>query len=310
MRSRLAVGFTLVELLVVIAIIAILIGLLLPAVQSAREAARRAQCQNNMRQLAIACHTYQTAHGCFPISISGWDSEDQVKSFPNNNNGKGWIISVLPGLEQKALYDQFVPGFSGEMFSNEGILRMECRAALQTQLGVLTCPSDPSSSQLSTAQYQVNGVPAALTNYKGCIGDSNMGGGNPSAGTPDNHNNTLARGIFFRNNYQVPVKIDHVRDGTTNTFLIGEDVPEHNNHSAAFYSNGDYSSCHMPLNYFPNPKEPDYWPRTISFRSRHPGGAHFAMADGSVRFVNQGIEFATYLALSTRAMGEVITGAQ
>jgi hypothetical protein len=89
--------------------------------------------------------------------------------------------------------------------------------------------------------------------------------------------------------------------------MIGEDIPSQNHHSAAFYCNGDYASCHAPLNFMWNPAKPGDWPNTISFRSLHPGGAHFAIGDGSVRYISDNINYDLYRALSTKSRGEVVT---
>jgi len=131
--------------------------------------------------------------------------------------------------------------------------------------------------------------------------------GNSARDTPDCHQTVDCRGIFWRFSFYKTVGINDIHDGTSNTFLIGEDVPEHNHHSAAFYANGDYASCHAPLNFFPDPPDPDNWPRVMSFRSRHPGGAHFCMADGSVRFIAQSIDLQLYQNLATKSSGEVVT---
>ena len=111
-------------------------------------------------------------------------------------------------------------------------------------------------------------------------------------------------GLFYRLTYQNPLCLGSVTDGLSNTFMVGEDVPRENNHSTAFYANGDYASCHAPLNFFPKPSRPNDWWDVMSFRSRHPGGASFAMADGSVRFVSDQINRRLYLALSTRGGNE------
>ena len=302
--SRPRSAFTLVELLVVIAIIGILVALLLPAVQSAREAARRMQCTNNLKQLALAVHNYQTAFNSFPISISPWA---EGNSPTPQKNGKGWIVSILPQVEQQALFDQFAPGFVGDMFSGQGIANPVCKPAMRAKLSFLNCPSEPSARKTSTTQYQWTGTEVTLTNYKGVIGDTRMGGSSSvHQGTePDCHNTTGCNGTFYRNNYQDGISIDSFKDGTSNTLLIGEDVPAENNHSTAFYSNGDYASCHAPLNYFPKPPTPDNWWNVISFRSLHTGGANFALGDGSVRFLSDSINYPLYRALSTKAKGEV-----
>ncbi len=144
-----------------------------------------------------------------------------------------------------------------------------------------------------------------MTSYKGAIGDSQLADSIRHGSLPDCHAHGGCNGLLFRISSQEPQRLAHVRDGTSNTFLIGEDVPEHNDHSAAYYANGDWASCHAPLNYFPDPPTPLDWPNVMSFRSYHPGGAHFAMADGSVQFVAETVEHATYRALSTKAGGEV-----
>ena len=305
-------GFTLVELLVVIAIIGVLVALLLPAVQSARGAARRMQCSNNLKQLGLAIQNYHVPHGVFPISIA------YNKAGPNpaaEVNGKGWITSILPYLEQQNLYDQFVPCFQGDIGAGGGLKHLDCRDAMKQQLAALQCPSDASVRELATDQFQWTGIPVALTSYKGNIGDTQMGNDSSiHTGTkPDCHNTVGCNGIFYRNNYQEPVSIDDVRDGTTNTFLIGEDIPAYNNHSTAYYCNGDYSSCHAPLNFLPNLEEPvspawpDQWWNVMSFRSRHPGGGLFCLGDGSVHFISETIDHDLYRALSTKAGGEVVT---
>ncbi len=302
MRTVHRSGFTLVELLVVIAIIGVLVALLLPAVQSARDAARRIQCANNLKQLALGVVLYQEQHKMFPISISPWSEGGNPIQ---ERNGKGWIPSILPHIEQQAMFDQW--DFTGDFFSGGGIKSEVNRPLLLTQLSIIVCPTDASSRdrELWSVQYQMTDTEVALTNYKGVIGDTQMGsGGSSFRGTlPDCHNTTPCNGTFWRNNYQNPVFLADFVDGTSQTFIIGEDVPEHNYHSAWAYSNGDYSSCHVPLNFMPNPPNPAFWPNAISFRSQHPGGGHFALADGSVHYINEGVEHSIYRALGTRDRG-------
>jgi prepilin-type processing-associated H-X9-DG protein len=136
-----------------------------------------------------------------------------------------------------------------------------------------------------------------------------MGGGWPDSpsGMTDGHNTQGCLGLFFRNSYQVKIKMTQIVDGTSNTLAVGEDVPEENIHSAAFYANGDYASTHAPLNFFPKPPDPTNWPRVISFRSRHTGGVNFAMADGSVRFMPDTTSRLLVQQLSTRDMREAVS---
>jgi len=300
-------GFTLVELLVVIAIIGILIALLLPAVQAARESARSTQCSNNLKQLGLGCHNYHVANKCFPVNIS-YDGAIDGSTPPGTNfNAKGWIVSVLPHIEQEPLYDQFKQFFDSSLWDTN------CRPLMKTQLSILQCPSDDSVRRLSTQQFQWSGIQVALTSYKGSIGDNPMGGSSSLWNTPDLSTNTDCHrraecpGIFWRNDYIYTVRISDIRDGTSNTFLIGEDVPEQNYHSAAFYANGDYASCHAPLNYFPKPPTPTQWWNVMSFRSLHPGGAHFCMADGSVTFISESIQIELYHDLATKAGREPVS---
>jgi prepilin-type processing-associated H-X9-DG protein len=290
-----------VELLVVIAVIAILVGLLLPAVQAARESARRASCQNNLKQIGLALHNYESSFRMLPISVDPWGTDIPGAS------GKGWIVGVLPALEQQALYDQLSPGFTGSFFAAQGMQLVAIRPFVQTQLEVLRCPSDGSSRVLSSEQFQWPGIPVALTNYKGVMGDPQLGGGaSIHIGTlPDCHAKGGCNGLFYRQTYREPQGFSDVKDGLSNTLMVGEDVASENAHSAAFYANGDYASCHAPLNYFPG--TPLDWPNVMSFRSRHPGGAQFCLADGSVRFVAKTVEHSVYRALSTRSGRESVT---
>jgi type II secretory pathway pseudopilin PulG len=295
----------------VIAIIAILIALLVPAVQKVREAAARAQCTNNLKQLGIAIHSHIDNYKHFPESTSyGSEPSSPVAPF----TGRGWILKCLPYLDQLPLFEQFEPSKLTSISGATGGV-LNCQPQLQKQLQVLRCPSDPAGGDLTSGQNQYPaGFRYAGTNYKGVIGTSNMGNGVPA--TPweiaynggvqmDNHNNNKPNGLFFRNSYQVRIKVSQVTDGLSNTFAVGEDVPSHNQHSSAYFSNGDYSSCHQVLNYMPNPPNKADWPRVISFRSMHPGGAHFAIADGTVRWVTQSMDRLKYLEMCTRAGNEI-----
>jgi prepilin-type N-terminal cleavage/methylation domain-containing protein/prepilin-type processing-associated H-X9-DG protein len=332
-------GFTLVELLVVIAIIGILIALLLPAVQAAREAARRAACTNNLKNLGLAVLNHLDVNKHFPVSM-GYPGPGEEGPCP------GWILNALPQLEEQPLFDQFRTGgaFEGTFAQglcirggapNSGLASRKNNISvpelMKTQLSVLQCPSDESVTQLSDRQYQWSGCQVALTSYKGVIDDTVMGETDgttftndgpypsgvyeedapPHTSQRDCHRDTRCRGIFFRQSYKKPVKISTVIDGTSKTFMIGEDIPEFNLHSAAFYSNGDTCSCNTPLNYGLNQEPAQFvlaqW-EARGFRSRHPGGVHFCLVDGSVRFVADNVDNLLYRVSCTRNGQEVVTG--
>jgi len=146
----------------------------------------------------------------------------------------------------------------------------------------------------SAAQWQIAPYETALTNYKGVAG-TNIG---CRLGKCD--------GLLWLTSFQFPVRMKHITDGTSHTLMIGEDVPIQNNHSAAYYANGDYSTTEGPLNLSFEPPTPDVWWLVMTFRSTHPGGAHFCAADGSVHFVDETIDFTLYQQLSTRAGSEQI----
>jgi len=206
---------------------------------------------------------------------------------------------------------------------------------MKTQLNVLQCPSDGSVKQLTDLQQQWNGCFVATTSYKGVIDDTwiNLEFSDFSNDTPaeyrsgnydtpilpggpitrDCHRDTRCRGIFYRQSFRRPVKISQVTDGTSKTLMIGEDVPEFNNqHSAAFYSNGSVCSCNTPLNYGLNQDPETFsdatWFDAQGFRSRHPGGVQFCLADGSVRFIAEDVDNVLYRTSCTRDGGELVPG--
>jgi prepilin-type N-terminal cleavage/methylation domain-containing protein/prepilin-type processing-associated H-X9-DG protein len=351
MQSSPAPGFTLVELLVVIAIIGILVALLLPAIQAAREAARRSTCTNHLKQLALGVLNYEQAQKIFPTG-EGWDGSasgdepDVVSALAASGkklSGKGWILTILPQIEEGSLYDQFTQGgafdgtgpFVGGLCKNPrpgfGLVSLKngirVPDLMKTQLAVLQCPSDDSVKQLSDRQYQWIGCQVATTSYKGVLDDTFLGDattiyGNDNTPYPsgrvykrdpdvrDCHRGTRCRGIFFRNTWLTPVTTAKITDGTSKTLMIGEDVPAYNYHSAAFYSNGDWCSCNLPLNLFmnlpPELADPTAWWDAQGFRSRHPGGVHFAACDGSVHFVSDAIDNVVFRTSCTRDAGEAV----
>jgi prepilin-type N-terminal cleavage/methylation domain-containing protein/prepilin-type processing-associated H-X9-DG protein len=308
--SKFRRGFTLVELLVVIAIIGILIALLLPAVQAAREAARRSECKNKQKQLALACHNFHDTYRKFPPNghHGVWN---------NSSRGWSWIAQALPFMEQGNLYEKLDAGnFTLRMDStlSDGTI------AKQTILETVRCPSDIAGEIVNDCANLGSGAP---TSYKGVAG-SNWAWGDHNISNPGGTNNGLDRGngildraivnalnLTQKDTTFLEIRFASVTDGTSNTFLIGESSNEFSSHTGFWgYFNGATGTCAIPLNY----KKPDgtLWPRSdwgrnYSFHSYHPGGANFALADGSVTFVPDNIDIAVYRGLATRSGGESVT---
>jgi prepilin-type N-terminal cleavage/methylation domain-containing protein/prepilin-type processing-associated H-X9-DG protein len=334
-------AFTLVELLVVIAIIGILVALLLPAIQAAREAARRMSCSNNLHNIGLACINVHDTVNHLPISIGQWEEDrnrngvwigpDKGKMHPSNGgpgyNGKGWIVDILPPMEEQAMYDSIVGGLESAYGDKKflitsptvgnGMGHPSIRETVKQQLPWLSCPSDPSARP-SDRQYYWR-VFTGTTSYKGVIGDSVItdGAGSQPAfpdlgSTPDCHNTADCNGLIWRNTYFYPITFQKVEDGTSHTFMVGECIVEQDYHSAAYFADGDWASCGTPLNYFVIPadetelKKWPNWGSARGFKSMHPGGAQFVMADGSVHFINESIDHNIYRGLSTRDGGETV----
>ena len=309
-------GLTLVELLVVIAIIAVLIGLLLPAVQKVREAAARMQCQNNLKQIALAAHGYHDARGKFP---TGARLPVYVGDRPTG--GTNLWVELLPYIEQGNLHKRWDPD------DNRNNVAGGRNATTAQVLKLLLCPSDP----LPEAVVQPN---AGLLPWWawGLYGMSSYGGnaGKRSilTGGPPAYPRMTRDGIFFIDSC---VRLTNIKDGTSNTFLFGEryhrDLEFDRLHddvwpgSASMAQRGMWGwvanagamanvtlSTPKPINY-EVPREgvfSDLEDRACAFGSGHPRGANFAFADGSVRFVSDRIPLATLQALSTRCGGEVV----
>lgn len=314
-------GFTLIELLVVIAIIAILIALLLPAVQQAREAARRTQCKDHIKQLILALHNYHDVHDSFPMNYTLWNV-----TAPYNGQSQSWMVAILPYVDQAPLFEMvdFNYGVSNDPRNPNGSPSNQFVA--QQVVPVYLCPSDTNKGRMN-GRANVGGT-WGVNNYKAVAG-SNWGWGNFQSvntiymSTPwGNTNNGLDRGngIIFRGNvFPVANGFRDVKDGPAYTFGIGEAVPEWCTHTWWWWCNGTTGTCSVPLNVdaqHPNcqtgRRNVDLfcargdWPNNYSFMSRHDGGAHFAMIDGSARFISQTVDYNTYRAMGTIRNDEVV----
>jgi prepilin-type N-terminal cleavage/methylation domain-containing protein len=299
-------AFTLIELLVVIAIIAILIGLLLPAIQKVREAANRAQCENNLKQLSLAMHNYHDAYGHFMAGSSGpmngnnsfpagW-ADPSVGGCPWGHFS--WAATILPYVEQEGLYksiDFTVPAYAVHIWEN-GTDRGPAgnptnKLAATSMPKLFVCPSarPPVTDPTRTMQkdYGVNG------------GSGNCCPERTTAGQD---------GVFWVNSQ---VRITDITDGTSNTFLFMEESA-YFNHS---WLNDTYGSNHFIWVHHPSqgylqaydPENDDVW-NNRSAMSYHTGGVYAAMADGAVVWVAQTIDINVYKALFTRASNDSTAG--
>jgi prepilin-type N-terminal cleavage/methylation domain-containing protein/prepilin-type processing-associated H-X9-DG protein len=314
-RSR--SGFTLIELLVVIAIIAILIGLLLPAVQKVREAAARMSCTNNLHQMVIATHSFHDANNRLPYSWS-----PNAYGYGDGDRSWSWLCQVLPYIELQTLFNQGQLGTTG---TNPGgqwgaaapgapavTFNSTVGAAVHaTQIKAFQCPSDPSNSTARTDRAN-GGLTTGVTNYKGVAGSNWAWGSFYNAGpTGDPNGLDNGNGMLFRSDNVRPLTLLGVTDGLSNTLMIGEDLVAFNAHCGWPRANYSTGTVAIPLNSamvagqpgFGNPYD---WPNVYSFRSRHTGGANFGLGDGSVRFVRDSIAPAQYRAAGTISGGEAL----
>ncbi len=289
-------AFTLVELLVVIAIIGILVGLLLPAVQAAREAARRMQCSNNVKQLGLASHTYHDAFKSLPIcywqQLGGAGIGANLTS-PAEGRQISWLTGILPYVEQTALFNQinFTPGsmvVPVPVNPPSATGNLNSWAATQRIPG-FKCPSDPSPDLIAAqgnlpTTAPLPAIPFAVTSYKGCqganwvvgapgsvyntsaapLGTSRFGGvtavGVAQGSSLDRGNGVISRGW----NNAAKTNLSIITDGTSNTYLVGESVADFTNWSMWFLSGSTVATTSIPLN--AKPVCTAYLPASMSIR--------------------------------------------
>ncbi len=320
-------GFTLIELLVVIAIIAVLIALLLPAVQAARASARRIQCVNNMKQLGIAMHNYHDVISTFPIGRMGINRPAGSAPYPFDpagaNSRRTWAWMILPYLEQKAVYQSinFSLNYNAPNHAND------------TALGALNacyvCPADPNMGYLETGSYHVY-----KGNYMANWGNTHYDqDGNPATNpftTGPLNDNVPFLGAPF--GLDKSFGLQTIVDGSSNTLLMSEVIialpsaTGGQDHRGDIF-NDDHNGAMFMAYTPPNSTIPDQMasnsycqpsiasnpvcngksPALNAARSYHAGGINAILSDGSVRFIKNSIDTATWRALSTARGSEVIS---
>ncbi len=301
-RPRPSSGFTLVELLVVIAIIGILIGMLLPAVQQVREAARRASCMNHQRQLGLGLHNHEGAFMKFPIGANG-------------ANGLSWRVVILPFMEQNNVHDlfNFADGYWNAGPNNEGPNKL---VHALNKISVFNCPSHVTDIAANGSCRLGDGRRTYTSDYHGVAGPKGIGPeGNPYEvqTTPAGHGGFALQGMLTRN---LAFRMGEVFDGTSNTLVIGEIAVYWNGQvlgsdgaswvrgtQNSGWAQSGMASCRNVQNGLNVPYNGIY--NDISFSSLHPGGVVFARADGSTSFVIANIDLATLKSLSSRDGGEL-----
>jgi len=297
-------AFTLVELLVVIAIIGVLVALLLPAVQAAREAARRMSCSNNLKQIGLALQNYHDTLLAFP-----YGGTDGAKRSTPAMNDISWHVRILPFIEQNAIYEKVNWALPYNNAANTPIMHFQVKGYF--------CPSQSVVRSGSSGEKDASqGLPGFTTHYYGVNGPQ---GTNTITGqTYTNHPNTSSghgdiAGDGVLNTYEAS-NMSAVTDGTSNTYLAGEisfqkACQPANAHSLRVWTRGGGSSnttsatknVEFAINSTPYTSGNF---NDVSFGSQHPGGALFGLVDGSVRMMSANVDMSIYKAMASRSGGE------
>ncbi|EAQ78066.1 DUF1559 domain-containing protein [Blastopirellula marina] len=302
-------AFTLVELLVVIAIIGVLIALLLPAVQQAREAARRMQCRNNFKQTALALHMYHDTHGVFP---PGAIYSSSTGCGGGTRKGFSWSAFILPMLEETALYNNldFKKDYYLQVLASGSTSIYTTKGNIGEVVSAYICPSDPHGEQ-RVANSGVNAYEGANGADTDDAGPTNLSGvadavqrlcGTGATETNFQSDLSLAGGILHAHS---KTSFGKIKDGTSNTLLIGENQ-NFGPSKGVLWASVNLADTRNGINGVQTGPGSSYFSRSYPFSSAHPGGCHFALADGSAHFVSQNIAQATLEALANKADGNVI----
>jgi prepilin-type N-terminal cleavage/methylation domain-containing protein len=310
-------GFTLVELLVVIAIIGVLVALLLPAVQAAREAARRIKCANNLKQIGLGLHNYESTYQTLP-----WGNAYKSGYAPGSPS---WSASILPFIEAQNHFERFNFNFKLDQPENA--------TAVTSSVPTYICPTDPQSrSPILTARCTCCSMGSAYKSmglwYAGSLGpvhcdgcpfcpNQEPGETNPCCQGTNWGHDASAPGVFHR--FIQCVRLRDITDGTANTLMCGETLPMQSIHIAAFSHNLSLCSTNIPLNTMATPAQMpkdgmddgalhgiNPASRMNGFKSLHPSVVQFVLADGSVRGLQPSVDFTLYWALGTRQGGETV----
>ena len=306
-------GFTIVELLVSIAIISILMALLLPAVQQAREAARRIQCRSNLKQIGIALHTYHDVHRVLPVN-SGNDVIPGQRPWQPGHHRKGTcLVGLLPYLEQSSLYNRL--GFSSDVVdqfnsSDLGTLR----------IAVFSCPSDSNDGVIKAPTNYVPSVGSQVAISQDGVCDAWFLESNPFGHADVPHAGTLdlsrVSGLFAR--HSSSCRMADITDGTSNTIAFGEIRTGCNNKiaEAGWYDpQSMFFMTSIPINFDSCVQESaaaakckswEVYDGAYGFKSWHHGGAQLLLCDGSVQFLSENVEYHTFQKLGDRRDGQVI----